>query len=216
MTEFRLLGSLELWTAGRQLDLGPAKQRTLLAALLIDMGRPVPAETLIDRVWGSTPPAGVRNVMYTHISRIRRLLTTIGGDAGQVRLHRSPGGYLLQMEANRVDLHRFRLLVGQARAAADRSAADLLRSALNLWRDKACADRCGEWVDQLRDRLGEERMAAVLDCADVELRLGRHAAVGSELRGLVAANPLNERLVGLLMLADYRNGGQAQAIECYQ
>jgi DNA-binding SARP family transcriptional activator len=217
LVEFGVLGSIELRVGGRSVDLGPAKQRGVLAALLIDAGRVVPGDTLIDRIWGDCPPAEVRSVVYTHISRIRRLLSGVEVDTAVVQLCRRPGGYLLQVEPERVDLHRFRRLVADARAIGDaEEAAAGYRRALGLWRGDACAALSGTWFDLTREALDRERLAALADCFDAELVLGRHTELLPELSALRAAHPLDERLAGQAMLAAYRGGRQAEALECYE
>src|SRR5688572_20913348 len=113
MADFRLLVPVEAWLPDRPLDLGSTKQRAVLAALLADVGRPVAVDTLIDRVWDQAPPAQVRNVLYSHLSRIRRLVGTINhataGSSGiePIALERRGAGYLLRLDPDRVDLHRF-------------------------------------------------------------------------------------------------------------
>src|ERR1044072_3215779 len=145
MADFLLLGTVELRGAdGAVVDLGPAKQRTALAALLVDAGRWVAVETLIDRVWGQDLPARVRSSLYAYVSQIRRMLADMaapvdagqgGADAGP-QLRRGRGGYLLDVPSGQVDVHRFRQLVEQARGADRRDAerVALLREALGLWR----------------------------------------------------------------------------------
>jgi DNA-binding SARP family transcriptional activator len=141
MAEFRLLGPVELLAGGRLVDLGAPKQRAVFTALAVDAGHPVPVDTLVDRVWDDDPPVAARNALYAHIMRIRRALAEAAvadGDPGarQPRLDRRAGGYLLSVDPESVDLHRFRRLTNQARdpALGDDERAVLLREALRLWR----------------------------------------------------------------------------------
>ena len=115
--EFRLLGPVEVWAAGRCLEMGPPQQRAVLAALAVDSGRPVFRDTLIDRAWSGHAPEGAASALYAHINRIRRVLANPAAGTEPVRLARRPGGYVLEVDPAEVDLHRFRQLV---RAARDR------------------------------------------------------------------------------------------------
>src|SRR2546421_6408223 len=125
---------------GSVVDLGARKQRTVLATLLLHAGRPVPLETLVDNVWDERPPAEARNVVYAHIARIRRLL-------GGTQPTRRAGGYVLDVRPDRIDLHRFRRLVDEARVAGgDGERAALLRTALDLWRGPPLADLASGWA----------------------------------------------------------------------
>jgi DNA-binding SARP family transcriptional activator len=108
--EVRLLGPVELWSAGAAVDPGPARQRTVLAALAVDAGRLVPLGTLVDRVWGQDPPPGVRSGLYSYMTRLRRVLRPLGP-----QLLARPGGYLLDVDPGVVDLHQFRRLTQAAR-----------------------------------------------------------------------------------------------------
>jgi len=218
LAEFRVLGPVEVRLTGLPVDLGPAKQRSVLAALLLDAGQVVAGDVLIDRVWSDSPPAEVRSLLYTHVSRIRRLLATIAvTDEDPVRLARRSGGYVLGVDPERVDVHRFRRLVAQARAVdAPGDAADLYRQAHSLWRGSFSADLPGVWFDLVRAELDGERLATLASRFDAELLAGRHAEVLAELRALSAAHPLDERLAGQAMLAGYRSGRQAEALKRYE
>src|SRR5438067_2330625 len=130
---FCLLGPVELWNCGERVELGPMKQRIVLAALLANAGHPVSPDALIDRVWGEKPPTQVRNVLHTHITRLRGVLARLdaGLDDHRPRLLRQPAGYLLDLDPADVDLLRFRSLVRQAKAAgcAESEGVHLLREA---------------------------------------------------------------------------------------
>ncbi|MGW1213783.1 AfsR/SARP family transcriptional regulator [Streptomyces sp. NPDC002499] len=226
MTEFLLLGTVELRGAGgAAVELGPARQRAVLAALLVDAGRWVSAETLIDRVWGEDLPAQVRPSLYAHISRIRRLLASAAagvdagadGSAGGSLLRRGPGGYLLDVPSDQVDVHRFRRLVEQARGAdrTDVERATLLREALGLWRGGPLSGLRGVWAERTRHSWGQQRIEAVLAWADAELRVGGAAEVIGSLTPLAAEHPLVEPLTMALMRALHSAGRGPEALTCY-
>ncbi|WP_210589907.1 BTAD domain-containing putative transcriptional regulator [Streptomyces sp. GESEQ-35] len=216
MTDFLLLGTVELRRPdGTVVDLGPAKQRTVLAALLVDAGRWVTVETLIDRVWGEDAPLQVRPSLYAHIARIRRLLAaTADGVAAGPQLRRGPGGYLLDVPADQVDVHRFRQLVEQARDTerTDAERVVMLRQALGLWRGEPLAGPAGAWVERTRESWGQERLEAVLAWADAEYRVGRHAEVIGALTALAAEHPLVEPLTVALMRALQAAGRGPEAL----
>jgi hypothetical protein len=153
VTEFRLFGPIEVTVGGRVVEVGPPQRSMVLAALAVDAGRPMSVDVLIDRVWGDMPPDRARRALQAHVMRIRRLLesTGVAGERGSERgsersggrpvwLARRSGGYLLDVDPDCVDLHRFRGLVTRARqpACADDRAA-LLSEALDLWRGRPLA-----------------------------------------------------------------------------
>jgi DNA-binding SARP family transcriptional activator/tetratricopeptide (TPR) repeat protein len=214
--EFRLLGPVEIRAAGKQAAAGHARQRSVLAVLLLDLGRVVSTERLIDRVWGDEPPAAVRSSLYGYVSKLKTAIADVGEPG--VALTRRPGGYLLAAETGQVDLFRFRRQVAEAGAAAgdDERAAELLRGALGLWRGTALAGLSSPWLSEMRDTLELQRMAAVLDLNDIALRQGRHGAMVSELTAEAAAHPADERVIGQLMLALYRCGRQADALRWFE
>jgi len=214
--EFRVLGPVEVWVNGRPAHAGHARQRAVLAVLLLDLGRPVPAEVLIDRVWGERPPQSVRNVLYGYVARLKGLLASVG-DPG-VTLARRPGGYLLRAGPGQVDLTRFRRLVADAAAAAadDERAGAALGEAVGLWRGPALTGLDSPWLNAMRATLELERSAAVLDLNEIRLRRGEHGALAGELAAQAAESPDDERLAGQLMLALYRCGRQAEALRWYE
>ncbi|MEU1518103.1 tetratricopeptide repeat protein [Streptomyces sp. NPDC005811] len=226
MTGFRLLGPVELWVSDRPVDLGPAKRRTLLAALLVDAGRWVSAETLIDRVWGEDPPAQVRATLYAHVARIRRVLAETlphlgdGADGkapAQPPLVRGSGGYRLDVPRDLVDAHRFRGLVATARQSGGSPAArvTVLREAMGLWRGEPLAGLPGDWAARTRESWSQQRIYAVLDWADAELSVGGHLVVVDALSALVAEHPLVEPLAVALMRALHAAGRAPEALACY-
>jgi DNA-binding SARP family transcriptional activator len=213
--EFRVLGPVEVRVSGRCVDAGHARQRSVLAVLLLDLGQVVPAGLLIDRVWGEDPPRSVRNVLYGYVGRLRTVIAG-AGDPG-VALTRYPGGYLLRASPEQVDWCRFRRLVAQAaEAGQDEGAAVLLQDALGLWHGPGLAGLSSPWLEGVRDRLEMERSGAVLDLNDIRLRQGQHGVVAGELAGQAVALPGDERLICQLMLALYRCGRQAEALRWFE
>lgn len=211
--ELDVLGNVELRVGGRAVDIGPARQRCVLAALVVDANRTVSLEQLVDRVWGDRPPPRARPTLYSYLSRLRGVLAG-ADDAG---ITRRPGGYVLGISEAAVDLCRFHRLVAQARAHDDDDLAlELFGQALALWRGDAFATLDTPWLAAIRHTVNRERLAAVLDHSDVALRRGRHARLLVELLPHAAEYPLDERLAGQLMLAMYRCGRQAEALERYQ
>jgi DNA-binding SARP family transcriptional activator len=216
--KFGLLGSVAVWVDGRPVEIGPPKRRLLLAVLLLDLGRVVPVDRLVELLWDDDPPPAARRVVFAHISRLRQLLTAAGAKTYGVSLETAAPGYALLADPDRVDAHRFQRLVEQARATADVSErAELLRSALALWRSDALADVAGGAVrDRLCRHLTDLRLLAMEERLEADLRCGRHRELLGELAELVEQHPLRERLAGLLMLARYRSAMQAEALETFQ
>lgn len=212
--EFRLLGPLEVLVEGRPISLGGVRQRTLLVLLLLRANETVSRDRLIDDLWGSEPPATVANALAALVARLRRLLPP-------GLLSTAQGGYELRVDLKAIDLHRFERLVEEGnQALADgepNRAAELLRSAGALWRGPALADVTYEaFAQPAIVRLEELRLAALESRIDADLALGRHLELVGELQGLLVENPLRERLRGQLMLALYRSGRQAEALEAYR
>ncbi|MEO3757393.1 BTAD domain-containing putative transcriptional regulator [Mycobacterium sp. B14F4] len=209
--EFRLLGEVEALVEGQPLDIGHARQRCVLACLLVDVNRPVSPAQLIDRVWADDPPHRARNALAAYISRLRQVLPD------DVAIVRGPGGYTLSAVAGSIDLHIFRDLVATARRA-DRSsdAATLFERALSLWGGVPFASLETPWADDMRTALEAERFAVQLDRNDAAIDAGRHGGLLAELARTLQANPLDERVAGQMMLAQYRSGRQADALETYR
>jgi WD40 repeat protein/serine/threonine protein kinase/DNA-binding winged helix-turn-helix (wHTH) protein len=210
---FRLLGPLEVTSEDGAIPLGGTKQRAVLAQLVLRANRLVPAERLIDEVWGDDPPAAARNVLQTYVSRLRKTL-------GAERLEHRPGGYVLHADPAEIDAHRFESLTTEARREAPldpASAVQLYREAEALWRGPALDDLANQ--PSLRGEIGhlEELRAAGTDERIVaELSLDRHAELIPELETLTALHPLREGLWAHLMTALYRSGRQAEALAAYR
>jgi len=193
------------------------KQRALLAALLLNAGRAVSLDELAEALWGPDPPPSARVTIQNYVMRLRKAL----GDTGTSRIGTLPSGYAIQADASELDVARFEDLLSAARAAARegrwQDAADQARSAISLWRGDPLADVGSELLaDREVPRLAEMRLQALETRIDADLHLGCHADVITELRRLVARDPLRERLHAQLMLALYRDGRQAEALAAYQ
>ncbi|WOX26355.1 AfsR/SARP family transcriptional regulator [Streptomyces solicathayae] len=212
--ECRVLGGVEVLVRGRAVDLGHARQRHVLAVLLVEVNQPLSAGKLIERVWGERAPRSAVSTLYSYVSRLRGSLSTAG--AG-LRLARHSGGYEAQARADVIDLHRFRSLVARARGARDQEAGELLRQALVLFPEgDAFPVPDTPWFTHLGEVLATQRQAVELDLGDVLLRQGREAELLPRLLPAVAAQPYDERLAGQLMLALHRQGRTVQALEHYQ
>ncbi|MGZ4702934.1 MAG: BTAD domain-containing putative transcriptional regulator, partial [Ilumatobacteraceae bacterium] len=192
-----------------------AKLRALLVVLALQCGRAVPADQLVDALWGPESSSAARNGLQGLVSKLRRAL----GSASLVATR--GGGYALEVPPEAVDLHHFEQLVAAGRSKAlsgDLSrAAELLAEADSLWRGGALAEFAyEEFASAEVSRISELRLAAVEERLDIELQLGRHRVVIGELEALVTAHALRERLRGLLMIALYRAGRQADALRVFQ
>src|SRR5438105_1251870 len=188
--EFRILGPLEVVEDGRALALGGAKQRALLAALLLERNRVVPAERLIDALWDDEPTETAAKALQVYVSQLRKLL-------GPDRVETRAPGYRLRVDEGELDLERFERLV----AAGD------ARAALSLWRGPPLADVSERRFARTESaRLEELRLASLEDRIDADLAAGRHAALVGELEALVREQPFRERLHAQLLLALYRSG----------
>ncbi|BBH70807.1 SARP family transcriptional regulator [Actinoplanes sp. OR16] len=217
--EFRLFGEVQLVAAGRPLETGTPRQQAVLAALAVEAGRAVAIETIVDRVWGDNPPAEARNVLYSHVSRIRRMLrqAVACGDGTVVRLERRHAGYVLDADPELIDIHRFARLaeLGRDPSRADTEQARVLVEALSLWRGIPLAALTGDWVSAVRESWHRRRLDAAVHWARAELRLGRAEAVISTLPDLITEYPLAEPLEVLLMTALHTAGRDAEAMDRY-
>ena len=213
--ELRILGPVEAVSAGREIALGGPKQRAVLALLLLDVGRVVPAGRLVEEVWRGSAPPGAAKTLRSYVSRLRAAL---GPDVSVVA---RGGGYAITVEANQLDAARFERLIaaghdalGQGEAAA---ASNRFREALGLWRGRALADVMDVELLALEgSRLEELRLVALEGRIEADLALGLHPEAAGELERLVVQYPLRERLWRLLVLALYRSERQADALAAYR
>jgi DNA-binding SARP family transcriptional activator len=219
--EFRLLGPLEVVDAGRSVAMGGGKRRSLLAVLLLHPNQVVSAERLIDQLWGERPPATAAKSLHVYVSQLRKELAPAGDGAnGGVLLTRG-NGYVARVGPGDLDTLRFEALVADGRralAGGDPARASAkLAQAVAVWRGPPLADFAYEPFAQPEiARLEELRLVALEARIEAELALSRHAGLVGELEGLVAEHPMRERLRGQLMLALYRCGRQAEALETYR
>jgi DNA-binding SARP family transcriptional activator/tetratricopeptide (TPR) repeat protein len=230
--EFRVLGSLEVSASEGPLRLTGQRQRRLLGLLLVNAEHAVPLSALIDAVWDEDPPTTAKRQVQNSISALRRLLS-VGCQGGtpspDVAAVGAPGhpmivadgnGYRLRLAAGELDARLFQNQVvkaqGLSSAGQTSQAAAELRAALRLWRGPALTGMTGRVLGAAAARLDEQRRAAIEECLELELRLGRHLELIGELTELVATYPLRERLVGQLMVALHRSGRQSDALQAYR
>jgi DNA-binding SARP family transcriptional activator len=209
MHDFRLLGPLEVHDETGALLLGGQKQRAVLALLLLEPGRVVSVDRLIDALWGDQPPRTATTSLQNFISQLRK---TLGADV----LETKPPGYRLRVRPGELDLDRFRVAVDSARRADPQKRAEKLRHALALWRGPPLGDLSyEEFAQPYIAHLEELRLATLEERIDADLALGAHTELVGELEGLVDKFPMRERLRGQYMLALYRAGRQAEALQAY-
>ncbi|MEV7783148.1 BTAD domain-containing putative transcriptional regulator [Kitasatospora sp. NPDC088351] len=223
--EFHLLGSVELSVNGRVLPPGPGKQRLLLAALALDVGKPLSHESLAYRLWGEDPPPSAVGSLYSHVSRLRGnlLRATEGkgldhpGEAAEIDTQSHT--YVLRVDPQLIDWHRYTDLSRRARTLADNGedtqARTVLSRAEELWRGEPLAGLPGSWAQATRTTMTDQRLATTLLRVEVELRLGRFSDLVPELTALREQRPTDERLAGHLMTALYGSGRQAEALGVY-
>jgi DNA-binding SARP family transcriptional activator len=215
---FRILGPIECSSAGAELDLGGPRQVKLLALLLVNANRALATDQLIEALWGAESVGNAPKRLQVAIVRLRKALGR-GGAASRVQT--VAGGYRLRVEPRELDADRFSERVGHGRRALDAGepvvASEFLRAALRLWRGPAFADVTYEPFAQAEiRRLEELRLAALTSRLDADLRLGRHVDVVSELESLTVEHPTHETLSRQFMLALYRCGRQADALDVFQ
>ena len=210
MLEFRILGPLEVVAGHGPIRLGGPKQRATLAILLLNANRVVSVDRIADDLYsGATPVTAVTQVQR-QVSELRKAL---GSGAG---IETRPPGYVIRLEPAQLDLYRFERLVEEA-GRSDAQATELLTEALGLWRGTPLADFAYEpFARAAIERMEEMRLTALEQRIEAELALGRHRELTAELEELVAENPLRERFRAQLMLALYRSGRQAEALEVYR
>ncbi|SEQ52289.1 DNA-binding transcriptional activator of the SARP family [Lentzea xinjiangensis] len=196
--EFRVLGALEVRRGADLVEVGHARQRSVLAVLLVDVNQVVGVEQLLSRVWGDAPPRQARAALYSYLSRLR---TALGG----VPIRRRSGGYVLETDPATIDLHRFHSLVALGRPA----------EALALVRGEPFEGLHGEWFANLRKTLTGEITAAELDHTDSRLAAGEHRSLIAEMTARTTEHPLDERLAGQLMRALIGAGRRSDALAHY-
>jgi DNA-binding SARP family transcriptional activator len=211
--DFKILGPLEVWAGDTDVTCKGAKQRLLLSVLLLNANEVVSSDRLVDLLWGEHPPE-TSKALQMHVSQLRKSL-----EPG-VLVTRAPG-YELRVDDGDVDAQRFEAAVDEGRAALSagraRDARRILREALSLWRGPPLADLMFEdFLQREIARLEELRLAAIETRIDADLALGGHAEAVAELEALAAEHPTRERFRAQLMLALYRSGRQAEALESYR
>ena len=215
---FGILGATEVRDEARRVELPTGRARSLLALLILHAGEPVAAERIIDELWGEDPPRTAGTVVQGLISRLRRLLEPGRAKGGPSAILKTAGtGYCLAIAPESIDANRFKGLLDRARAATPKERSEILADALGMWRGPALADftyepfaqRAIAALEELRTQAFEERVEA-----ELSLRLGGDLV--AELEEVIAANPFRERLRGFLMLALYRAGRRADALEAYR
>jgi YVTN family beta-propeller protein len=208
--DFRILGSLEVWDGERQLELGGTKRRAVLAFLLLHANEVVAIDRLVDQLWAEKAPRNAAAAIRTHVSRLRKEL---GPEVVATRAW----GYALRTEPGALDLERFERLSADAENLPARERANKLREALALWRGKPLEDLAFEpALASDISRLEELRLTVLESRIDADLEAGDHTGLVGELEALIAEHPLRERLRGQLILALYRTGRQAEALEVYR
>ncbi|HEX8123871.1 MAG TPA: BTAD domain-containing putative transcriptional regulator [Solirubrobacteraceae bacterium] len=210
---FRLLGPLEIDDDGRRVDLDPPKERALLAVLLLQRGRPLTVDRLVDALWEDDAPATAAKAVQVYVGHLRRAL-------GAESVRTTPGGYAFATDAHEVDVERFEETSGEGRRLLDAGDADAaaarLRESLALWRGAPLAEFAyARFAQDAIAGLEEDHLATLEARIDADLALGEDARLVPELQGLVRAHPLRERLHAQLMLALSRSGRQADALAAY-
>jgi DNA-binding SARP family transcriptional activator len=208
--EFRILGPLEVFDEGAPVRLGGRNQRALLALLLLNAGEVVSTDRLIDGLWGGEPPRTASTSLQNAVSQLRKLLTA-------ERVVTKAPGYFLRLDGDGLDTTHVAELVATARTSDAESRVASLREAEALWHGEPLAEFAFDsFAQSAIARLEELRLNVIEERIDAELELGRHREVSGELEGLLAEHPLRERLRSQLMLALYRSGRQADALQVYQ
>ncbi|MGH3782467.1 MAG: BTAD domain-containing putative transcriptional regulator, partial [Pseudonocardiaceae bacterium] len=215
--EFKLLGPLEVSAGGCAVPVRAAKQRVVLASLLADPGRVVTVDQLITRLWGNAVPDGAQGTLRSYVMRLRQALDITAATGPIVTC---PEGYCIDLSGDVLDLHCFEALVRRARTATAEGRADrasvLLSDALGLWRGEPLSNVPSEVLHrEVLPRLAEQWLLARELRIDAALAVGRHQDMTAELGELTTHHPLRERFWGQRILALYRSGRQAEALECY-
>jgi len=218
---FRILGPLRAYRGDEELDLGPGKQRAVLTVLLLNAGRPVSVAHIIEAVWSDDPPENGANVVQKYVAGLRRALDPDQPPRSPAQLLAlTDAGYVLRVRPDAVDAEVFHQKVRRARVArAENRLADAaaeLRTALGLWHGEPLAGQSGQVFEAARARLVDSRATALEAWAEAGLRLGHHREIVADLVRMVGEFPFREQLRGLLMLALYRCGRQAEALATFR
>jgi DNA-binding SARP family transcriptional activator len=215
---FEVLGPVRGWRGEAELELGSPQQRAVLAMLLLARGRQVSLDGLIDGLWAERVPRSAAGTVRTYVSRLRRVCAMTTGQSDDL-ITAIGDGYVLRLGLAVLDLDLFEGWLREARVARGRReaahGARLLRDALGLWGGDALAGVPGPYADSRRASLAELRLAATEEKLAADISLGEHASAIAELRALLAAQPFREGLSELLMLALYRSGRQAEALDVF-
>ena len=218
---FEILGAVRALRGDEPIDLGPAKQRAVLAVLLLNAGRPVPTHQIVDAVWGDEPPENGANVVQKYVAGLRRTLEPDRSPRAPGELIAlTTGGYLLRADPDALDAERF--TAGVAKGSAERraghlaEAAETLREALGRWRGEPLAGLAGPTFDAARNRLTDALATAWEKWADIELARGHHTGLMPDLVRLVEEFPLREGLRAQLMIALHQDGRQAEALAAFR
>ncbi|MGW6793675.1 AfsR/SARP family transcriptional regulator [Streptomyces chartreusis] len=214
---FQVLGELKVLSGGRTVPIPAGRQQAVLAALLLENGKLLSCDRLIELLWDQEPPETARTQVQICVSRVRKTLAGAGINATIVT---RPPGYVLQIDDSSLDLSRFRRAVAEASASAAQGrtaeAADTLRAAVALWQGPCLNGITSENLARIGPHIDEERLAATELFIELELSMGLHRQVTAEIARLVSDNPLREGFRGQLMLALYRSGRQAEALQAYR
>ncbi|MFD8596286.1 BTAD domain-containing putative transcriptional regulator [Kitasatospora sp. NPDC059646] len=220
-----LLGAIELTASGRPLSISSWKVRILLAALAVDLERPISPTVLAERLWDGEPPPSAAGTLQVYVSRLRTALrdaAELDTESGErpVEIISRPGTYALRAEPDQIDWHAYRRRARQARrfveAGDDRQALDALDDADDFWQGDPLAGLPGEWAQQTRKVMQDQWLAAQLTRTEIELRLGRYADLVPTLAELAAKNPWNEKVAAHLMTSLYGSGRIAEALAVYR
>jgi len=218
---FEVLGPLRSWRGDIAIDLGPVQQQEVLAVLLLQQNRAIAPQQVINAVWGDAEPSSAATLVQRHISKLRQVLGLSRypiAESGYLAW--TQAGYVLSVQTGGLDLDAFESDVEaarKARAAGDlASAAEMLRSALALWRGPLCDGLTSPFLDAQRDRLEERRIGIIEERTELDLAVGDRGDLVAELRQLVSEHPFRERMHGLLMLALYRSGRRADALAAFR
>lgn len=215
--QFRLLGPLEVEHEGQLLDLDGSRERTVLALLLLFTNEVISTDEMIAWLWGEEPPPTARHTIETYVSRLRKVL---GATDDECSLESSPGGYVLRIDPDALDLRRFERLFEEGRAALAAGQADhaveRFDASLGLWRGDPMADPAFEPLAQLVAIYSEERLAATEARFEAGLLRGEHATLIGGLQYFVERHPEREKALSMLMLALYRDDRQKEALDVFR